>query len=438
MNMNKVFSSSIGIKYPKLRDHPLHSGQDWLNSKNIDDGAESYWRIHDNLYDLSDFILTHPGGQDWIKLSKGTDITEAFESHHLTSKAETLLPKFFLKKASSPRNFPFTFHEGGFYKTLKGRISKKLEELPAKPSKRSKLLTDTIFACYISTFLLAVHFQSFLVGTVAGVFLALLAVAAHNFFHQRDNFRRFYFDFSMLSSTEWRISHVFSHHMYTNTVSDMEISLVEPFLQYLPGQKNLLFRYGSWVYSPVLYGLIFISQYFKGLGIHLYTSKRLSVPWPALLPLTIPLLSWVVTGQTAGVCLKMFAWVIVVASTYFGVVGFNAAHHHPDIFHDGDAARAKDEMDWGVFQLDAVMDRKDITGSHFLVLTNFGDHALHHLFPSIDHGLLEYLYPIFLETCEQFGVDWRLVTQLDLVKGQYAQLARVVPNPKPPKKQSKL
>ncbi|XP_066140665.1 cytochrome b5-related protein [Euwallacea fornicatus] len=427
MSANKVFSSSIGLKYPKLRDHPLHSVQAWLKDKYADDGAEGYWRIHDNLYDLSDFIQIHPGGPDWIKLTKGTDITEVFESHHLTSKAETLLPKLFLKKASLPRNSPFTFHERGFYKTLKGRIAKKVEELPANPSKRSKLITDIIFASYVSTFLLAVRFQSFLVGAVAGVFLALLAVAAHNFFHQRDNFRRFYFDFSMMSSKEWRVSHVLSHHMYTNTVNDLEISVVEPFLQYLPGRKNVLFRYGSWVYSPVLYALIFISQYLKTLGMHLYTSERPWVPWSALLPLTVPLLSWMVTGQTLWVCLQIFAWVIVVGSTHFGIVGLNAAHHHPDIFHDGDAVRANHEMDWGVFQMDAVMDRKDITGSHFLVLTNFGDHALHHLFPTVDHGVLAHLYPIFLETCEEFGVDWRLVTQLDLVKGQFAQLAKVVP-----------
>lgn len=84
-------------------------------------------------------------------------------------------------------------------------------------------------------------------------------------------------------------------------------------------------------------------------------------------------------------------------------------------------------MDWGVFQVNAVRDRKDITGSHFLVLTNFGDHALHHLFPTIDHGQLEHLYPVFLETCQEFGIEWTMMTQMDLVKGQYMQLARVKP-----------
>lgn len=94
--------------------------------------------------------------------------------------------------------------------------------------------------------------------------------------------------------------------------------------------------------------------------------------------------------------------------------------------------RPKHELDWGVYQIDAVMDRKDITGSHFLVLTNFGDHALHHLFPTIDHGLLEHLYPTFLKVCAQFGVEWKLTSQIELVKGQIRQLAKTIPNREPP------
>lgn len=85
-----------------------------------------------------------------------------------------------------------------------------------------------------------------------------------------------------------------------------------------------------------------------------------------------------------------------------------------------------------MFQMDAVMDRNDITGSPFRVLTNFGDHALHHLFPTVDHGHLNDLYTVFLKTCDDFGINWRLVTQFELVKGQYRQLARNKPNNRAP------
>ncbi|XP_050298514.1 cytochrome b5-related protein-like [Anthonomus grandis grandis] len=428
MDMRKVFKSSLGIKYPTLRDHPLHSGPIWLEGRRLDDGAEGLWRIHDNLYDLDDFIINHPGGEDWIKLTKGTDITEAFESHHLSDRAENMLSSFFVKKASTPRIFPFTFHEKGFYKTLKGRIIETLDTVPKRPIERTKNLTDLLFVAYVTTFLLAVYYRSFIIGLIAGITLALLAVAAHNFFHQRDNFRRFYFDLCMMSSKEWRISHVLSHHMYTNTISDMEISSLEPFLQYLPGNKSTLIKYTSGIYSPIIFAFVFISHFLKTLITTVLLKKNLEIPWAALIPFTVPVFSWYVTGQPLWICAVMFLWVISISSLHFGIVGVSAAHHHPDIFHDGDKPRPKTEMDWGLHQVDAVMDRKDITGSHFLVLTNFGDHALHHLFPTIDHGVLEYLYPVFLKTCEEFGINWRLVTQLDLVKGQYRQLAKELPN----------
>lgn len=77
------------------------------------------------------------------------------------------------------------------------------------------------------------------------------------------------------------------------------------------------------------------------------------------------------------------------------------------------------------------MDRHDINWSHFLVLTNFGEHGLHHLFPTQDHGKLTYFYPVFLKTCKQFDIDLRVTSQLDMVKSQFQQLSNDTPNPIP-------
>lgn len=119
-------------------------------------------------------------------------------------------------------------------------------------------------------------------------------------------------------------------------------------------------------------------------------------------------------------------------SLHFFLVGLNAAHHHPDIFHDGDTPRGTEDIDWGISQLDAVVDRVEITGSHWLVLTNFGDHALHHLFPTFDHGYLEHLYPVFQQTLKEFNLNLRFASQATLLKGQFRQLIREKPNPNPP------
>lgn len=73
------FTSSLGIKYPTLRDHPIKSGVTWLEGKRADDGAEDLWRIYDNLYDLTDFIKKHPGGSQWIAFTKVRESLEMNE-----------------------------------------------------------------------------------------------------------------------------------------------------------------------------------------------------------------------------------------------------------------------------------------------------------------------------------------------------------------------
>lgn len=85
------------------------------------------------MYDLTDFIETHPGGPYWLTITKGTDITEAFEVHHLnTLKLEPYLKKYYVREASTPRNMRLTFKPNGFYLTLKKRVVEKLRTIDTK------------------------------------------------------------------------------------------------------------------------------------------------------------------------------------------------------------------------------------------------------------------------------------------------------------------
>jgi hypothetical protein len=74
-----------------------------------------------------------------LSIEKGTDITEPFETHHLHSKAEKLLPKYFVKEASAPRNYKITFNEDGFYMRLKEKVKDRLKSLDKTPVLYSKV-----------------------------------------------------------------------------------------------------------------------------------------------------------------------------------------------------------------------------------------------------------------------------------------------------------
>lgn len=62
--------STVSNKYPTFRDDAIRGCYSWLEGKRVDDNAEKLWRVHDKIYDLTDFINKHPGGKEWLELTK--------------------------------------------------------------------------------------------------------------------------------------------------------------------------------------------------------------------------------------------------------------------------------------------------------------------------------------------------------------------------------
>ncbi|XP_046618259.1 cytochrome b5-related protein-like [Neodiprion virginianus] len=427
MTAKKMESTLMGLKYPSERGAGLKTGAGWLKGKRLDDGAEGLWRIGDKLYDLDGWARNHPGGSEWITLTQGTDITEAFEAHHVTLLAERLLPEFYVREATAPRSCPFTFKPDGFYRIFKERAREALKDVDFhRPAKTSNLIADFLFATTLLLCTTAAATQSWITIVASGILLTWTLNAGHNYMHQRDNYRMWYMDLSPMSSKEWRIFHALSHHLYTNTLLDLEIIMFEPIFHLLPRKdKGLIPRNFAWLYSPLVYSLTYF----------IHAIKRIySVFWefgePELrdaVPFLIPtLMCFVAPPLTAFIT---WAKVIFIASCHFSLVGLNAAHHHPDIYHDGDARR--EDTDWGLAQLDAVRDRVEIEPSIFLILTHYGSHTLHHLLPTVDHAYLHLCQPAFEQTCKEFGVSTELWTQWKLLKGQFKQLGNVEPKNTP-------
>nr|CAI5858614.1 unnamed protein product [Callosobruchus analis] len=198
-NSEFVPPSSLGIKPPATRSQSQKlTVHVWLQDKQQTDGAEGLWRVHDGLYDLTQFVDKHPGGKDWLTLTKGTDITEAFEVHHISEQPEALLKKYYIRDAKTKRNAPFTFDNNGFYRTLKAEVRKHLKTIPKQPINTTNFLMDAMVALLFLFSTMSVYFWSFGIGILAGMFLAWVTIAAHNYTHQKDNFRMYYFQFSLL------------------------------------------------------------------------------------------------------------------------------------------------------------------------------------------------------------------------------------------------
>jgi len=420
----------IATIFPTYRKSGLITTESWLAGKREDDQAEGLWRIYDTINDVTDFIDKHPGGSFWLRETKGTDITEAFEAHHISSAPEKLLEKYKVREAKNPRIYTLTLKEDGFYKTLKRRVREKLQTVDMQNSKNKSDLIHNILLASIFIFAwLALKYNSAFFVILTGAVITWTSIVAHNYFHRRDNWRMYTFNLSMMNFVDWRILHALSHHIYPNTYFDLELSLHEPFFCWVPNPyiKSVMMRYLSWLYAPVMY----IIGYYMQVTVRLiYSFQKTNIMfWHDFIPFILPLFLYMTTGAPVLLIVKKWMLMIIASSFIFHLIGLNAAHHDPKIYHEGDATRV--DRDWGLFEVDTIIERTELTHNIVLALTHFGDHSLHHLFPTLDHSVLPFLHSIFYETLEEFKGQAREQSILAHIIGQHKQLVRTAANPVP-------
>jgi fatty acid desaturase len=132
-------------------------------------------------------------------------------------------------------------------------------------------------------------------------------------------------------------------------------------------------------------------------------------------------------------CFGRLNFVYLCASVFFHNVSLGAGHHHPLIWHQGD--KTVEKMDWGIFQIVSVARFETVDKNLFLTTSSFGNHALHHLLPTVDHSKLPLLSDVYVQTCKEFGIDfadqWFAPRQTAVCFGWVAmlrQLFRSVPS----------
>lgn len=157
---------------------------------------------------------------------------------------------------------------------------------------------------------------------------------------------------------EWRISHVLSHHIYTNTVQDLEMALLYPFLHWYPTEdKPFTVRMFPYL-TPVTYPFILLGQlvirYTKQyinrtsrlydlsyifISLLRFRTFKRNNDIADLMMFVIPAIL-MLCGQMTVLSISI-AWLIIVltSSFVFTFIGFSASHHFPENFHDGDCVK---------------------------------------------------------------------------------------------------
>jgi alpha-ketoglutarate-dependent taurine dioxygenase len=371
------------------------------------------WLVHGKLYDLSEFVSKHPGGPDWMLLTKGQDVTEAFEVHHLNSaKAEAVLRKYFVRDADPDYVGRYTWDPASFYPTLKRRVSKFFKT-------RSDGRPDTSHTLYFQLLcagVMALHFATFAallysggsmwVALLAGYTLQAFHGIGHNSLHMADNWWMYAYDFCGWKHHRHRVSHALSHHLHPNTVIDLEHP--EPgsfvFTSNRHRNKPWVVLIGPWM---MLSGpLRDIFSLWHGL----ITGEEKWRPEFSFNILQLVLLLAYSSSPLTG--FAAFCIIHLVCGFCIEWAGFGL---HRSIFcwTDGDPNQ---KIDFGEHCLATTADHDiDMPLMQSLYMYQIlNNHGIHHLFPTVCKSRMHEIMPIFHETCTEFGIPWKEYDHQDM------------------------
>jgi hypothetical protein len=205
--------------------------------------SSDLWRVHDKMYDLSEYLDVHPGGREWLERMRGCDATEAFEAHHLDGeKVEKVLSLYYVRDVK-PDEFNcgnrFDWSDEAFWRVVRKRV---LERLLAEAGEGATTMQATaatpammtactmVVAQWAGAFALAAGSSSSLVSTAAALMAGYFQIGTwgvgHNFMHQSDKkagLWRYVMDLNGgQSSSEFRVTHALSHHLHPNLPNDFE------------------------------------------------------------------------------------------------------------------------------------------------------------------------------------------------------------------------
>eukprot|EP01083_Nonionella_stella_P028793 79355_1 len=385
--------------------------QEWVKVKATNDQhtlgfrtEPSLWCIGNKLYDLSSFIPHHPGGESWLKQTKGMDITGYFITHHLNQpKVVQLLSKYYVKDLAQNAEdlHTFNWNKDCKYFKLQRQVHDHLVSKYGTHYNKHRwslhVLSLMVLSLWCISFYAFCINPSLLGAIISGCLLHPFIGIGHNYFHQADHkgwfgmetYWRYMMNFTMYSFEDWRLSHAISHHLDINLSDDYECSSIEPIVYFMtasPTNSPLIYVYIH-AFMFLLPGVNYIVKAAKlnhmipliQLGI------LIAVNMDSALSLWTLIGYWYVMHGTMGYILQAVA---------------TPVHRSDYCWTEGDVNGSKD------FVHHILLSTMDYNTDYPTVLSlflfeMFNDHRIHHLFPTLDLSLVKEIRPIVETFCKQ-------------------------------------
>jgi len=419
----------------------------------------TFWIIHGQKYDLSDFIERHPGGKEAILLGRGRDCTALFESYHpfttkhryvcVTNSIHVCEACSFLKSLCFFRHILEKFRTASmnseikdhveldpFYEILKSRVSQQLLERGIHPEKdrcatygRFTYYTIILILLFVSAYY---HIQASLWGSfffaICGWLIGALGHDAGHFAASRNPMINdvAVWGMSLLCNPiMWQHQHTYAHHSHTNdSHHDPDLHHFDILLrvhrrckykQVYRNQTNVV-----WVilaYTLVVFGTcikIPISVMTTGCiyGIVENTDRKRRFRSLCMLLHYIGYLGIIVVApffstKSWTVCISCPLLHLAVAGLLFAF--FSQINHLNEKSLENQYAidGLSTTSSWAINQV--------VTSNNFAVdsiFWHFFSNGLnmqieHHLFPGLNHCHLHHIAPLVKATCDEFRVPYK-------------------------------
>jgi fatty acid desaturase/predicted heme/steroid binding protein len=405
--------------------------------------------IHSKVYDVTDYLARHPGGELVLSHLKGTDCTDAFENYHRAHVAQHLLPRFLI--AQVPDAPPVPAHVQDFRALRQELLRRGLFEIQPAFYRNLKVWLASLLLGALYLTLATDSVACHLCGSVLmGLFWQQFAGYGHDLGHTSVT-KHYHGDHEVASvfgcllsglSTAWWKGNHNTHHVVPNSVEH------DPDIQHMPimavsaqviEQPYWSTYYRKWVrldraatflvsYQHLLFFPLMAVARFNlyAQSLILLCNPRTKSPyrWHELTSIAVFFTWYLAVALTLPTWTERVAWV-VLAHAVSGLLHIQivVSHWAMETYRKDDPVfQGKDALDWYTLQLRTTLDVEcPAWFDWFHIGLQF--QVIHHMFPTIPRSNLRVARALAREVCTKHGLDYHTLTFGGSIGSTWSMLA---------------
>ena len=235
----------------------------WEEIIEHDRRSDCWCVIHGKVYDLTDFVPKHPGGEI-IYDGAGGDCTPMWESYHPLKLALAKPPDKYCIGYVRDYN-DFYSWDGDFYNTLKERVEAAVPHKMRRYDVRMYSKTAFILTCWFINAYFYFTYNDYISATFFAFFSAQVGVnIMHDGNHMAYSNNKWMntiagacLELTGTSMVIYKRSHDFGHHGCVNHLElDRAFDTTFPLLRLHKGLPRLAYHKFQWIYGPIVYSFV--------------------------------------------------------------------------------------------------------------------------------------------------------------------------------------